>query len=282
MEQIRQELESTVVKDKKKLSIDELLQSTSNDDSDDDSSDEELSSPAKKSPQTQSVEDLLDGYDDDEAEAATAASASKEVDEAVFSQVQSPPEDVVSTEKVPIQLSQRQRELLAKQDIPELTRLLESVDIEPLSEEEDLRDSCCVLIKKLRKVEQRNAVYAVTGTPTVETVNPEADFFEAIQLMDLPKLRKLHDILADVSILGRVSTAQERMLMVERYNPSDKTKLERIREEFLANATRTSYDDCVTQADFESVYQSRQVALRMLWQTFDFNKLCVFIIGKSF
>jgi hypothetical protein len=198
---------------------------------------------------------LLDGYDDAVPPTATATATSQKEDVTMSKEVST--EDAVNSEKVVIQLSKRQRDLLAKQDVPELSQLLESVDIEPLSEEDDLRDSCLTLIKTLRKVEQRRAVYAVIGTPAVEAVKPEEDFFEVIHHLDLQKLQKLHTMLADVSILGRVSTAQERQLMVEKYNPSEKTKLERIREEFLSNATRTSYDDCVTQADFESVYQSR-------------------------
>jgi hypothetical protein len=263
VEQIRRELESSSIsKDKKALSMDELLQqSISDDTSDEEDSDEDISAaassssgkkPPAKSAKAKSVEDLLDGYDDNVP--ASAPNKQQEVD---VSMEEESPEDAVSKEKVSIQLSKRQRDLLSKQDVPELTQLLESVDIEPLSEEEDLRDSCLTIIKKLRKVEQRRAIYAVTGTPAVETVKPEEDFYEVIHHLDLTKLQKLHTILADVNILGRVSTAQERQLMVEKYNPSEKTKLERIREEFLANATRTSYDDCVTQADFESVYQSR-------------------------
>ena len=238
--------------------MDELLQqSISDDTSDEEDSDEDSpssssskASAASKKPTT--VEDLLDGYDDNIP--ATEGSKDEKVH---MKQEEVSLEDSISKEKVPIQLSKRQRDLLAEQDVPELSQLLESVDIEPLSEEEDLKDSCLTIIKKLRKVEQRRAIYTVIGTPAVETVKPEEDFFEIIHHLDLLKLRKLHTILADVSILGRVSTAQERQLMVEKYNPSEKTKLERIREEFLSNATRTSYDDCVTEADFESVYQSR-------------------------
>jgi hypothetical protein len=241
-----------MAKDKKTLSMDELLQQSISDDTSDEEDSDEDTSKKSSSDKTKSVEELLDGYDDNVASPTGATE-----DESVESAKELSPEDAVQNQKVAIQLSRRQRELLAKQDVPELTKLLETVDIEPLSEEDDLKDMCLAIIKKLRKVEQRKAVYAVTGTPAVETVDPESDFFEAIHNMDLPKLRKLHTILADVSILGRVSTAQERQLMVERYNPSEKTKLERVREEFLANATRTSYDDCVTEADFESVFQSR-------------------------
>lgn len=258
VEQIRRELESnSLAKDKKAPSMDELLQqSISDDTSDEEDSDEDSPSVAPPSSSKKSkgttVEDLLDGYDDNIP--ATGASKDEKVD---LNMEEVSVEDAVSKEKVEIQLSKRQRDLLAKQDVPELSQLLESVDIEPLSEEEDLKDSCLSIIKKLRKVEQRRAIYSVTGTPAVEAVKPEEDFFEIIHHLDLMKLRKLHTILADVSILGRVSTAQERQLMVEKYNPSEKTKLERIREEYLSNATRTSYDDCVTEADFESVYQSR-------------------------
>jgi hypothetical protein len=260
VEQIRRELESgSIAKEKKALSMDELLQESIGDDtSDEEDSDEESAGGAgvTRKPtaasvaRSKSVEDLLDGYDD---HVPTTAAQNEEVD--TNTSKEEPVE--VSDEKVSVQLSQRQRELLAKQDVPELSQLLEMVDIEPLSEEEDLRDTCLSIIKKLRKVEQKRAIYAVIGTPAVETVKPEEDFFEVIHNLDLDKLLKLHTILADVHVLGRVSTAQERLLMVEKYNPSEKTKLERIREEFLANATRTSYDDCVSQADFESVYQSR-------------------------
>lgn len=255
VEQIRRELESnTLAKDKKSLSMDELLQQSINDDtSDEEDSDDELSSEKKTTPsKTASVEDLLDGYDEKAHKAAKSP-----VQEDTVVAVEPSAEELISKEKVPVQLSQRQRDLLSKQDIPELSKLLESVDIEPLSEEEDLKDSCWNIMKKLSKAEQKRALYSVTGTPVVEAVKPEEDFFEVIHKLDVQKLRKLDSVLVDVSILGRVSTAQERQLMVEKYNPSEKTKLERVREEFLANATRTSYDDCVTQADFESVYQSR-------------------------
>lgn len=263
VEQIRRELESSsMAKDKKALSVDELLQQSINDDTSDEDSDEDSSPSSKKSKakvaavsgkKKASVEDLLDGYDDNTSPSAASSDKKTKNMPKIISA-----EDAVSKHKIPLQLSKRQRELLAKQDVPELSQLLESVDIQPLSEEEDLRDSCLTLIKTLRKVEQRRAIYSVIGTPAVEVIKPEEDFFEEIYHLDLVKLQKLHTMLADVSILGRVSTAQERQLMVEKYNPSEKTKLERIREEFLSNATRTSYDDCVTQSDFESVYQSRQ------------------------
>ena len=238
-----------MAKDKKPPSMDELLQQSITDDTSDEDSDEDISISVKpKKLRTKSVEDLLDGYDDN-LETKTTAPITIDWDDN--------DENAISDELVNIQLSKRQRDILAKQDVPELSQLLAQVDVEPLAEEDELKDSCVHMIKKLRKVEQRRAIYAVTGTPSVEAVNPEEDFIELIHQFDLDKLRKLKSILDDTIILGRVSTAQERRLMVEKYNPSDKTALERAREEYLSNATRTSYNDCVTEADFESVYQSR-------------------------
>jgi len=248
VDQIRRELEANSQnKPKKALTVDELLQQNINDeDSSDEDSDVDVTpSSNRQSTKKSSVEDILKGLSDD---AAQEDNSSPSTEEAAGS----------NDKKTQIFLSKRQIELLLKQDVEELDELMDMVDIQPLPEEGDLRDECKTTIKKLRKVEQRRAIYRVVGTPAVESVNPEEDFYEIIDNLNLPELKKLHTILNDVSILGRVSTPSERELMVEKYNPTDKTKLEIVREEFLASATGTSYDDCVTQADFESVYQSRQ------------------------
>ena len=195
VEQIRRELETNnKPEEKKKLSIDELLQQSIDSDSSDEESDVESNTGKSKS----SVEDLLAEYDDDDDDIPMSeASTSDKVSST----------DGVDA-KVPLRLSSRQRKILAKQDIPELAKLLESVDIQPLSEEDDLRDACIALLKNLSKKEQKEAVYTIVGTPDVETVDPEEDFFEDIYNLDGTKLKKLHDLLADTNILGRVSTAK--------------------------------------------------------------------------
>jgi hypothetical protein len=233
VEEIRRELEPKVgsygVKD---VSLNDLLPAAS------DSSGEE---DMKGGP----VEDILQDLEEDNAKAAAAPNEGEKEPE------------TGQQEKISVELTRAERDKLLSETDPMLKQWLKNVDITLVSEEEEMREECRALLKKQRKVIQSEVMQSVLGERFVEPENPEEEYPFEIEKLSPKRLRKLFNTLKEVDILGRPSTAIERQLMVEMYNPTEKTKLEQLREEYLAKCTRTSYDYCVTEDDFEAVYRTR-------------------------
>lgn len=198
------------------------------------------------------VEDILHELEDDVEITPVAAAAPAENPNA-------------GEKKIAVELTRAERDRLLSDPDPELKKWLKNVDIGLVSEEEEMREECRAMLKKQRKVIQSEVMQSVLGERFVESENPEEDFPFEIEKLSPTRLRKLFNTLKEVDILGRPSTAAERMLMVETYNPTEKTKLEQLREEYLQKCTRTSYDYCVTEQDFEAVYRTRSVYYMLLF-----------------
>eukprot|EP00602_Paraphysomonas_sp_CaronLab_P000723 CAMPEP_0185027710 /NCGR_PEP_ID=MMETSP1103-20130426/12933_1 /TAXON_ID=36769 /ORGANISM="Paraphysomonas bandaiensis, Strain Caron Lab Isolate" /LENGTH=650 /DNA_ID=CAMNT_0027561817 /DNA_START=166 /DNA_END=2114 /DNA_ORIENTATION=+ len=257
VEEIRKELEPKLRGGLgvQKISIDDLLR-------DDDTSDDDdflsASQGGKDGKESSMVEDILK---DEDSEQDTPA---KEVDEVSAIEEDASLEVAGSPAPPIIRLTKKQRkELLSHSDNPDLKSMLDKVEIGLVSEEDELREECRELLKFMSKAVQKEAVYSVLGQPKVEVQDVESEFPFQINKLSGNKLVKLHKTLKEVSILGRFSTAEERQVMVEKYSPTEKNRLEQLREEYLQKATRTSYDYCVTEAEFQAVYHTRQEFLMM-------------------
>lgn len=162
--------------------------------------------------------------------------------------------------KIPIQLSKKQIDLFtATATTDEDTKtFLDFFEISELPKDQQLRLDCREILKDLPKETQREVMYKLLGTrPLVEEINPEEYYPFVIEKLKGKKLAEFHQLLQEVQILGRISTSEERQLLIEKYNPSDKTVLEIEREQYLQKLTRTSYDYCVTEHDYEQVYTTR-------------------------
>lgn len=233
VEEIRRELEPKVGSSSgvKGVSLDDLLPTTEGG-----SSEEEEDSG--------DVEDILHDLDNEDAAVSVSGADS--------------PSPAQEEEKIPVQLTRAERDrILSQENSLEVKQFLKQFEIGLVSEEVELREECRALMKKQRKIIQSEVMQAVLGERFVETENATDDYPYEIEKMSLKKLRKLFRTLREVDVLGRASTAAERQLMVQKYDPEEKSPLEQMREEYLQRATRTSYDYCVTEQDFEAVYQSR-------------------------
>jgi hypothetical protein len=241
VEEIRRELEpKSSPLQNKKLSLDDLLQD------DEETSEDDLFSEIASTDKPTKVEELLQNLDlsSDESERENE----KNAEEGLLTPP--PPE-----EKMRIPMSPEQRALLSTDsDLKEILSFFEFVDV---PEEETRRNECRELLKDLRREVQHEVIQTIVGKPLVEEVNPEEFYPFLIEKLPPKKLKRLHRMLKEVRILGRQSTEEERRLMKERYNPAEKTILELEREEFLQRTTRTSYDYCETEQEFEQVYTAR-------------------------
>lgn len=247
VEEIRRELEPKASPlQNKRLSLDDLLQ-------DDDSSEDDLITGITPTKLPSKVEQLLKDLDlsSDESETEKETPSADNFSLSSFN-----PE-----EKIQISLTPEQRDVLSSNsDLKDLLSLFDLVDV---PEEETRRNKCRELLKGLRREVQHEVIQTILGKPLVEEVNPEEFYPFLIEKMPPNKLKRLYQMLKEVNILGRVSTEEERNLLKERYNPTDKTVLELEREEFLQRTTRTSYDYCVTEQEYEQVYTARQQFLVM-------------------
>ncbi|CAE7425847.1 unnamed protein product [Symbiodinium microadriaticum] len=242
VEEIRRELEPRVgaasVKD---VSLDDLLRDESGDEAE-----------AGDEP----VESVLRDLDED---AATGADVTLNDRTAGTPDVDVSEETSTESEKVYVELTRKEYARAMADENPTVKDLLKTqvtLGLVPL--EVELKQECRQMLKKLRKVVQSEVMQQVLGERFVEPENPEDDYPFEIERLSLKKLEKLHKAIKDVAVLGRASTAQERMLMVEKYDPAEKSKLEQLREKYLQECTRTSYDYCVTEDEFEHVYNARQ------------------------
>mmetsp|Transcript_17398 Transcript_17398/g.18138 ORF Transcript_17398/g.18138 Transcript_17398/m.18138 type:complete len:715 (+) Transcript_17398:40-2184(+) len=248
----------------KKLSLDDLLLDDSSDDNSTHSnkSNRNINNINNNGNKASKVEELLQNLNlssDEEtlvkkdAKNSTSTSNSDEIEIS----------DELIEKKIPVELTKEQRELLFSSNDPDLKKLLNHIEVSDAPIEVSKRIECREILKKLTREVQKEVIDKVYGVPLVEEVNPEENYPFLIEKTDGILLDKLHSLLLEVNILGRISTSEERKLLVEKYNPSNKTELERIREEYLQQATRTSYEYCVSEQDFERVFNSRQQFLIM-------------------
>lgn len=194
------------------------------------------------------VENVLRGLGDD----APAGDSGTETAPAASADSRAGPQ------KVHVELTRAELARVLADDDPTVRDLLKTqVELGLVPLEEELKQECRELLKRQRKVVQSEVMQQVLGERFVSAEVPEEDYPFEIDRLSLKKLKKLHKVLKDVDVLGRVSTAQERLLMVQKYDPEEKNKLEQLREQYLQECTRTSYDYCVTEAEFEHVYNAR-------------------------
>jgi hypothetical protein len=226
-----------------KLSLDDLLG-----DDEESGDDNALTTTA---PSTSSrVEELLKNLDlssDDDSASLTSPDAVPSV-------------DLKQRPKIPLELPKKQLDLFSAKatNDQDLKALLDLFDVKEMAQEPQLREEARELLKSLPKETQREVIYKLLGSqPLVEEVQPEEHYPFAIEKLKGKKLEGFTQLLRDVSILGKVSTSEERQLLIEKYNPTEKTVLELEREKYLQQLTRTSYDYCVTEQDYHQIYTTR-------------------------
>lgn len=245
----------------KKLSLDDLLHESSDEDNgmnnnkNNNNNNNNFKSKSK-------VEELLQNLDLSSDEDTNNKKQENKSTESLFNSF-SDDQSTESNEKISIQLTKEQRDILSASNEPDLEKLLNHFNIEEAPVEVDKREECREILKKLTREVKKEVIDQIYGVPLVEEVNPEDNYPFLIEKTDGPLLDRLHQLLLEVNILGRQSTSEERRLLIEKYDPINKTELERVREEYLQQATRTSYDFCVTKNDFENVFLSRQQFLIM-------------------
>jgi hypothetical protein len=221
---------------------------------DEDSSDEEAVSAATSStPSSSKVEELLKSLDLSSDEDTSLSGTENEDGTAQSSS---------AGNKIPIQLSKKQIDLFTATATEggdtNLKLLLDHFEIAELPKDQQLRQECRDILTNLSKEAQREVFYQLLGSqPLVEEVRPEQYYPFLLEKMAGKKLEECYELLKEVNILGRVSTSEERKLLVEKYDPTEKTVLEMEREEYLQQLTRTSYDYCVTETDYDQVYTAR-------------------------
>lgn len=242
VEDIRKELEFKSGSNKK-LSLDDLLH-------DDESSDDTIAPSTTATPSAPSrsskVEELLKNLDLSSDDEVTPSSSGNET------QQQRP--------KIPVQLSKKQIDLFTATSTTDkdMKTFLDLFEVTELPKDQQVREECREILKNLTKETQREVIYKLLGSrPLVEEVNPEQYYPFVVEKLKGKKLEEFHQLLQEVQILGRISTSEERQLLIEKYNPTDKTALEIEREEYLQQLTRTSYDYCVTEQDYDQVYTAR-------------------------